>query len=63
MEKFIKDNGGNDYLLLDVGMNGHLALNETGCDKHGRAHSSNRAEKTKEVSAKYFDYPQQTNSR
>ena len=39
MEKFIKDNGGIDCLLLGVGTNGHLALNEPGCDIHIRAHS------------------------
>ena len=38
-EKFIKDNGGIDCLLLGVGINGHLALNESGCDIHIRAHS------------------------
>ncbi|MGN1404708.1 MAG: 6-phosphogluconolactonase [Erysipelotrichaceae bacterium] len=59
MEKFIKDNGGIDYLLLGVGMNGHLALNEPGCDIHGKAHSCDLAEKTREVSVKYFDYETQ----
>lgn len=59
MEKFIIDNGGIDYLLLGVGMNGHLALNEPCCDKHGRAHSCNLTEKTKEVLFKYFDYETQ----
>ena len=44
MEKFIKDNGGIDCLLLGVGMNGHLALNEPGCDIHIRAHSCSLAE-------------------
>ena len=39
MEKFIKDNGGIDCLLLGVGINGHQALNEPGCDIHIRAHS------------------------
>ena len=44
MEKFIKDNGGIDCLLLGMGMNGHLALNEPGCDIHIRAHSCSLAE-------------------
>lgn len=44
MEKFIKDNGGIDCLLLGVGINGHLALNEPGCDIHIRAHSCSLAE-------------------
>ena len=30
IEKFIKDNGGIDCLLLGVGINGQLALNEPG---------------------------------
>ena len=44
MEKFIKDNGGIDCLLLGVGINGHLTLNEPGCDIHIRAHSCSLAE-------------------
>ena len=43
MEKFIKDNGGIDCLLLGVGINGHLALNEPGYDIHIRAHSCSLA--------------------
>ena len=49
MEKFIKDNGGIDCLLLGVGINGHLALNEPGYDIHIRAHSCSLAEVHKDL--------------
>ena len=48
-EKFIKDNGGIDCLLLSVGINGHLALNEPGYDIHIRAHSCSLAEVHKDL--------------
>lgn len=48
-EKFIKDNGGIDCLLLGVGINGHLALNEPGYDIHIRAHSCSLAEVHKDL--------------
>jgi galactosamine-6-phosphate isomerase len=54
IEKFIADNGGIDYILLGVGMNGHVALNEPGVDFNLGAHVNMLAEKTKEVSNKYF---------
>lgn len=54
IEKFIDDNGGIDYIILGVGMNGHVALNEPGVDLSMGAHVATLAEKTKEVSDKYF---------
>ena len=55
VEKFIEDNGGLDYIALGVGMNGHVALNEPGVDLTLGAHVNTLAEKTKEVSEKYFE--------
>ena len=48
-EKFIKDNGGIDCLLLGVGINGHLALNEPGYDIDIRAHSCSLAQVHKDL--------------
>lgn len=55
VENFIDANGGIDYIILGVGMNGHVALNEPGVDLNIGAHVATLAEKTKEVSAKYFE--------
>jgi len=54
IEKYIADNGGIDYIILGVGMNGHVALNEPGVDLSLGAHVAALADKTIEVSAKYF---------
>ncbi len=55
VELFIKGLGGIDYLLLGMGMNGHLALNEPGCSFETGAHVTDLAPKTKEVAVKYFE--------
>ena len=54
IEQYIEDNGGIDYIALGVGMNGHVALNEPGADFSLGAHVNILAEKTREVSDKYF---------
>ena len=46
--------GGLDYILLGMGMNGHLALNEPGADLSSSARVVELADKTKEVAVKYF---------
>ena len=46
--------GGLDYLLLGMGMNGHLALNEPGESLELGARVVELAAKTKEVAVKYF---------
>lgn len=55
IEAFIEAHGGIDYLLLGVGMNGHVALNEPGVDLRIGAHIATLAEKTKQVSERYFE--------
>ncbi len=55
--KRIDDKIGNrifDYVLLGVGMNGHLALNEPGCSFDTKAFYTDLDEITKEVMKKYF---------
>lgn len=54
IEQYIEDNGGIDYLGLGVGMNGHVGLNEPGADFTLGAHVNDLAQKTLEVSDKYF---------
>lgn len=53
--KYIDDNGKIDYMILGVGMNGHVALNEPGVDLTLGAHVATLANKTREVSSKYFE--------
>lgn len=55
IEKYIDDNGKIDYMILGVGMNGHVALNEPGVDLTLGAHVATLANKTREVSSKYFE--------
>lgn len=52
---FIYDNNGIDYLLLGVGMNGHLALNEPGVDFLQSVHETDLDDITKQVGTKYFE--------
>jgi glucosamine-6-phosphate isomerase len=55
MDEFIKENGGLDLVILGVGMNGHLGLNEPGTDFEKYSHVVDLTENTKEVAKKYFD--------
>lgn len=54
LTRFIADNGGLDYVLLGMGMNGHLALNEPGVDFTLGAHVTGLDEVTQQVGQKYF---------
>lgn len=54
IETFISSNGGIDYMLLGVGMNGHLGLNEPGTDKSIGAHVVMLDSVTQDVAHKYF---------
>lgn len=51
---YLKDNGPIDISLMGVGMNGHIALNEPGCDFSAEAHTVELADTTKRVAVKYF---------
>ena len=44
-----------DYVLLGIGMNGHLALNEPGCNFENKAFYTELDETTKVVMNKYFN--------
>jgi glucosamine-6-phosphate deaminase len=51
---FIAQNGGLDIMLVGVGMNGHIALNEPHTPFTSSAHISDLEEVTIEVGQKYF---------
>lgn len=53
--KFVKMHGGIDYVLLGIGMNGHIGLNEPGTDLVDGGVVTQLSETTIQVSKKYFD--------
>lgn len=53
-DEFIRTSGGIDMMLLGVGMNGHLGLNEPGTPEDKYSHIVELDEVTKEVGQKYF---------
>lgn len=55
MNAFIHSYGGLDIMLVGVGTNGHIAMNEPGTSFEESAHISTLAEETKIVGQKYFD--------
>lgn len=57
INEFIASRGGLDVMLVGVGMNGHIALNEPNTPFDIYAHVSDLEEITKEVGQKYFTKP------
>lgn len=53
-DRFILEHSGIAYMLLGIGMNGHLALNEPGCDLAGGTRWVELSETTMAVGQKYF---------
>jgi glucosamine-6-phosphate isomerase len=53
-DRFIEANGGIDIMLLGVGMNGHIALNEPGTSFDTLSHVVELDEATKRFGQKYF---------
>lgn len=54
---YLKAEGPIDISLMGVGMNGHIALNEPGCDFNGTSHTVPLDAVTIEVARKYFRRP------
>lgn len=54
MNKHIRDLGGLDMMIVGIGMNGHIGLNEPGTDFNTYAHHSALAPVTIDVAKKYF---------
>ncbi|RAJ97630.1 galactosamine-6-phosphate isomerase [Larkinella arboricola] len=57
MNQFVDERGGFDLILVGVGLNGHIALNEPGTPFTLKAHVSELAETTITVGQKYFNEP------
>ena len=58
IDKVIEEKGGIDFMLVGVGLNGHIGFNEPGVDLHNHAHVIELDETTKAVGQKkYFDKP------
>ena len=55
IDALIDSRGGLDLLLVGMGMNGHIALNEPGTPFTNGCHVVELAESTKTVGQKYFD--------
>jgi glucosamine-6-phosphate isomerase len=54
INELIASHGGFDIMLVGIGMNGHIAMNEPGTSFGSYAHVSNLADETKTVGQKYF---------
>jgi glucosamine-6-phosphate isomerase len=61
INNLIVANGGLDIMLVGVGTNGHIGMNEPGTSFESYAHISTLAEETKTVGQKYFDKPTKLN--
>ena len=57
INSLIARNGGLDIMLVGVGTNGHIGMNEPGTSFDSYAHLSTLAEETKNVGQKYFSKP------
>ncbi|WP_159475849.1 glucosamine-6-phosphate deaminase [Dyadobacter sp. 3J3] len=54
MDTYIQENGPIDLMLVGLGMNGHIGLNEPGADFHSYAHTTELDPLTVKVAQKYF---------
>ena len=54
INKLIEEHGGLDVMLVGVGTNGHIGMNEPGTSFNSFAHVGELAEETKSVGQKYF---------
>lgn len=54
MDDLIEEKGGIDFILVGVGMNGHIGFNEPGTAFHTKSHIIELEEITKNVGQKYF---------
>ena len=54
IDRFIASHGGLDIMLVGIGLNGHIAMNEPGTSFDLYSHVTDLSENTKEVGQKYF---------
>lgn len=59
IEAYIQQNNGINVMILGLGMNGHIGLNEPGTSPTLHSHVSEIHSTTKQVGQKYFSQPQQ----
>ena len=59
VEEFIQQQAGIDLLILGLGLNGHVGMNEPGISTSLRSHVATLDPLTAQVGQKYFDKPQQ----
>lgn len=57
MDRTIKQKGGIDFMIVGVGMNGHIGFNEPGVSTDYYSHVIQLDEVTQSVGQKYFDTP------
>jgi len=57
INSLIERNGGLDIMLVGVGTNGHIGMNEPGTSFDSLAHTGMLADETKTVGQKYFTKP------
>jgi glucosamine-6-phosphate isomerase len=57
INKLIAKAGGLDVMLVGIGLNGHIGMNEPGTSFDTYAHTSDLAEETKTSGQKYFSKP------
>lgn len=57
INSLIEHHGGLDIMLVGVGTNGHIGMNEPGTSFNSYAHTGPLAEETKTVGQKYFSKP------
>lgn len=55
MDKFIRDSGGIDLMIVGLGMNGHVGFNEPGVNELLYSHVIELDSTTQTVGQKYFD--------
>jgi glucosamine-6-phosphate isomerase len=54
IDSFIRERGPIDLMMVGLGLNGHVGLNEPGVDFDSYSHVSNLDPKTKHIAKKYF---------
>ncbi len=54
IDAFIRESGRIDLMMVGLGLNGHVGLNEPGVDFQIYSHASPLAQKTKDSAQKYF---------
>jgi glucosamine-6-phosphate isomerase len=54
IDEFIREKGSIDLMMVGLGLNGHVGLNEPGVDFELYSHISDLDEKTKYIAKKYF---------